>query len=128
MSFTFLTQRHRVTFSAVTQYLAVTKLSIKGMGNRSSITPGSGDEVIDLQPLTVKHAQRREQLMLRCRRHKSKTLKVHEIIDKIDYRAYEYPFENLVFEGGGAKGQVYVGALQVSYFPSVFQRCVCLSI
>ena len=30
------------------------------------------------------------------------------------YHDYDYPFENLVFEGGGAKGQVYVGCLQVS--------------
>ena len=30
------------------------------------------------------------------------------------YHDYDYPFENLVFEGGGAKGQVYIGCLQVS--------------
>ena len=35
------------------------------------------------------------------------------------YQDYDYPFENLVFEGGGAKGQVYVGCLQVS--PLCFQ-------
>ena len=26
---------------------------------------------------------------------------------------YEFPFENIVFEGGGAKGLAYVGAIQV---------------
>ena len=31
----------------------------------------------------------------------------------IPYADYEYPFENLVFEGGGAKGAVYIGCLQV---------------
>jgi len=36
-------------------------------------------------------------------------------ISQIPYEEYEYPFENLVFEGGGAKGQVYVGCMQVSY-------------
>ncbi len=29
-------------------------------------------------------------------------------------RSQEYPFENLVFEGGGSKGMAYVGALQVT--------------
>jgi len=29
--------------------------------------------------------------------------------------AQRQSFENLVFEGGGAKGQVYVGCMQVSY-------------
>lgn len=35
-------------------------------------------------------------------------------IADIAYEEYEYPFENLVFEGGGAKGQVYVGCVKVS--------------
>ena len=30
------------------------------------------------------------------------------------YRDFPFPFENLVFEGGGNKGMAYVGALQVS--------------
>ena len=29
------------------------------------------------------------------------------------YRGFNFPFENLVFEGGGNKGMAYVGALQV---------------
>lgn len=33
----------------------------------------------------------------------------------------EYPFENLVFEGGGSKGMAYVGALQV--FGLLFGLC-----
>lgn len=37
-------------------------------------------------------------------------------IGQIPYQDYEYPFENLVFEGGGAKGQVYIGGLQVFFF------------
>lgn len=36
-----------------------------------------------------------------------------EVIADIPYQQYEYPFENLVFEGGGAKGQVYIGCLEV---------------
>lgn len=36
-----------------------------------------------------------------------------EEIRDIDYMKYEYDFENIVFEGGGAKGIVYVGALEV---------------
>lgn len=30
------------------------------------------------------------------------------------YAGHDFPFENLVFEGGGNKGMAYVGALQVS--------------
>ena len=41
-----------------------------------------------------------------------------EDIKLIDYQKYEYDFENIVFEGGGAKGIVYAGALEVSGFPS----------
>ena len=33
---------------------------------------------------------------------------------KID--EYEYPFENLAFEGGGNKGLAYCGAIQVDFF------------
>ena len=29
------------------------------------------------------------------------------------YEGFPFPFENLVFEGGGNKGMAYVGALQV---------------
>ena len=36
-----------------------------------------------------------------------------EDIKLIDYQKYEYDFENIVFEGGGAKGNVYAGALEV---------------
>lgn len=32
------------------------------------------------------------------------------------YKGYPFPFENLVFEGGGNKGMAYVGALQVFFF------------
>ena len=38
----------------------------------------------------------------------------YEEIRAIDYMKYNYDFENIVFEGGGAKGAVYVGALEVS--------------
>lgn len=32
------------------------------------------------------------------------------------YKGHPFPFENLVFEGGGNKGMAYVGALQVFFF------------
>ena len=38
---------------------------------------------------------------------------IREAIGSIPYTEYDYPFENLVFEGGGAKGAVYIGCLQV---------------
>ena len=41
---------------------------------------------------------------------------VRDKIDRIEdirYEDYEYEFENIVFEGGGAKGRVYIGCLQV---------------
>lgn len=31
------------------------------------------------------------------------------------YKGFSFPFENLVFEGGGNKGMAYVGALQVFF-------------
>ena len=37
----------------------------------------------------------------------------HQHILDIRYEDYEYPFENIAFEGGGTKGMVYMGALQV---------------
>lgn len=47
------------------------------------------------------------------RRTTSKLHALHQQILDIPYEEYEYPFENMVMEGGGAKGLVYVGALQV---------------
>lgn len=42
----------------------------------------------------------------------------HETVNKhvkdIMYEEYDYPFENLCFEGGGVKGLVYAGAYKVS--------------
>lgn len=32
----------------------------------------------------------------------------------VDIHKYEFPFENLVFEGGGNKGLAYCGAVRVS--------------
>lgn len=40
--------------------------------------------------------------------------------DVIKY--FTFPFENLVFEGGGNKGMAYVGTLQVSY--TVYLTCM----
>lgn len=34
-------------------------------------------------------------------------------LDELDFRNFEYPFENLVFEGGGAKVHTYIGAIKV---------------
>lgn len=31
------------------------------------------------------------------------------------WKSYDYPFENLVFSGGGIKGYAYIGALYVSF-------------
>ena len=36
-------------------------------------------------------------------------------IQEIQYQDYEYPFENIAFEGGGAKGIVYMGVMKVMY-------------
>ena len=33
--------------------------------------------------------------------------------DKVDFTQYSYPFENLVFEGGGVKALAYCGAVRV---------------
>lgn len=35
-------------------------------------------------------------------------------LDELDFRNFDYPFENLVFEGGGAKVHTYIGAIKVS--------------
>lgn len=43
------------------------------------------------------------------------------------YKGFTFPFENLVFEGGGNKGMAYVGALQVfSQFMLLFSVVVFL--
>ena len=34
-------------------------------------------------------------------------------LNEIDFWNYDYPFENLVFEGGGAKVHTYIGAIKV---------------
>lgn len=34
--------------------------------------------------------------------------------EKEELSGYEFPFENIVFEAGGAKGIAYIGALRVS--------------
>ncbi len=34
--------------------------------------------------------------------------------ERQELSAYEYPFENVAFEGGGNKGSAYMGALRVS--------------
>lgn len=36
-------------------------------------------------------------------------------LDEIDFWNYDYPFENLVFEGGGAKVHTYIGAIKVGH-------------
>lgn len=33
----------------------------------------------------------------------------------INPKEYDFPFENLVFEGGGNKGLAYCGAIQVNF-------------
>ena len=43
----------------------------------------------------------------------SKFLDGSRSMEDLLIRSQEYPFENLVFEGGGSKGMAYVGALQV---------------
>lgn len=50
------------------------------------------------------------------RKHLDSISQLQQDISAIPYAEYEYPFENLVFEGGGAKGQVYVGCLRVSFY------------
>ena len=43
----------------------------------------------------------------------SKFLEGNRSLEDLYIRSREYPFDNLVFEGGGSKGMAYVGALQV---------------
>ena len=35
--------------------------------------------------------------------------------DLDELKGYDYPFTNIVMEGGGSKGMAYVGALQVQF-------------
>lgn len=39
---------------------------------------------------------------------------------KIDPKDHTYPFENLVFEGGGSKGLAYCGAVKVKHHDGTF--------
>ena len=43
-----------------------------------------------------------------------------QAVDDDIFKNYDFPFENLVFEGGGNKGMAYVGALRVSLLFSRF--------
>ena len=48
-------------------------------------------------------------------------------VDKMFFENYDFPMENLIFEGGGNKGMSYVGAIEVSfriliYHPDRFDR------
>lgn len=43
----------------------------------------------------------------------------------VDHTKYIYPFENLVFEGGGNKGLAYCGALKVKYCLKVMENKLC---
>lgn len=47
-------------------------------------------------------------------------------LDDIDFWNYDYPFENLVFEGGGAKVHTYIGAIKVTTScDPVYQNMYC---
>ena len=37
------------------------------------------------------------------------------VVDDDIFKNYDFPFTNLVFEGGGNKGMAYVGSLQVTF-------------
>lgn len=39
----------------------------------------------------------------------------NNMVDDDIFKNYDFPFTNLVFEGGGNKGMAYVGALQVGF-------------
>ena len=44
-------------------------------------------------------------------KNKEENVNKHDL-DKI--KGYDYPFTNIVMEGGGSKGMAYVGALEVT--------------
>lgn len=41
-------------------------------------------------------------------------------VELIDHEAFQYPFENVIFEGGGNKGLAYAGAIRVSQHLLIF--------
>ena len=46
-------------------------------------------------------------------------IKEYDLVEEFDMdklKEYDFPFTNIVLEGGGSKGMAYVGALQVSYW------------
>lgn len=45
---------------------------------------------------------------------------------KINPKNYDYPFENLVFEGGGNKGLAYCGAVKVILLFTICHVIRCL--
>ena len=55
-----------------------------------------------------------EQARAKVSRRAANMEAINKQIEEIPYLEYEYPFENVAFEGGGAKGMVYVGAYRVS--------------
>jgi len=47
-------------------------------------------------------------------------------LDDIDFWNFNYPFENLVFEGGGAKVHTYIGAIKVRLCKLIVSSCLFL--
>eukprot|EP00795_Rhopilema_esculentum_P014719 gene14719-5817_t len=43
-------------------------------------------------------------------------------VDKMFFESYDFPMENLIFEGGGNKGMSYVGAIEVSFRILIYQH------
>ena len=90
------------------------KLSTKtrdGKSNRSSLKPAKkdydDDDNVSMFCLSLKAQKSVEESV-------NKIKAQHQHILDIPYEDYEYPFENIAFEGGGCKGLVYLGVLQVS--------------
>lgn len=83
------------------------------MGN--SWCKGGGDKGAVVRPFNKdgKGLQLSDIGASQVRRTTNKLQALHQQIRDIPYQDYEYPFENIVMEGGGAKGLAYVGALQV---------------
>lgn len=82
--------------------------------NWISVTDWDPDEVFPLLP--ADEVERRKGM----KRLQTLVSQNYDEVDtqvmKVDINAYEFPFENLVFEGGGNKGLAYCGAVKVSCY------------
>lgn len=79
----------------------------KSVTMKLNVTPDGDDDTDDIDVTDSKISLKMQGRSFSCLNE------VEEIAIKVEPSDYEYPFENLVFEGGGNKGLAYCGAMKL---------------